>query len=674
MTPDGRFVTFVASLVNVSATNSIYVWDSQTGSNTLVSASLNNSSAANGLCDSPVISSNGQFVAFVSTATNLVTNILSGVYHVYVRDLQAGATQLLDASTNGVGVDATTVPGISADGSVVVFDSANLLSDNRHLVHDVFTCNLTTGASTLVSASNPALSLQTPNGISGLTSFSVSSNGQFVAFYSDADDLAANDTNGCRDVFVRDLIAGTNYLVSVNTNGFSGDGLSTDPAISIHGHYVAFTSAADDLVPGDTNLSQDVFVRDLLAGTTTLVSVSTNEINSGNGDSFSPAISVNGRYVLFYSKASNLAAGSFGSGIENLFFHDLLTATTYPLTFATSGTGVSAAAMTPDGQSVAFIGVAAGSSTSQLYVWNSQSNALTYSNNVTLPSANFLTVAISPNGQKLAYLANSTPSLYVVDLVANTVTMITNGTFLSHTGVRFSNDGSLLTYAMATSSTANQNVYLYNLLTGTNLLISQNFDLAGITNANSDSPSISPDGRFIAYRSFATNIVPLDFNNQGDLFVYDVSNNATILASVNVAGNDGADDRSLKPVFSADGQTLFFESWAADLSGNDFNNASDIFALDLTALPSTIANGSGATNAASGFFAQLVPAGVFGPTPAISWPLAAGESYQVQYKTNLSDAVWLDLPGEVTFIGNTGYFSDTLPSPGQRFYRVVLSP
>ena len=200
---------------------------------------------------------------------------------------------------------------------------------------------------------------QTPDGLSGLTQFSVSANGRFVAFYSDADDLAPNDTNGCDDVFVRDLVAGANILVSVNTNGnASGDGLSTDPSISSNGQYVVFTSSADNLVPGGTN-EQNVYLRDLQAGTTALVSVSTNGVDPGNGDSFSPIISADGRYVLFHSKASNLATGSFGSGIENLFFRDLQTGTTYALTAATSGTGVYSASMTPDGHSVAFIGTAA---------------------------------------------------------------------------------------------------------------------------------------------------------------------------------------------------------------------------------------------------------------------------------------------------------------------------
>jgi hypothetical protein len=678
MTPDGRFTVFVAYIGNASGTNTaIYLWDAQTGTNTLVSAKPDNSGPANGLCDSPVVSTNGRFVAFTSSATNLVTNTLASGWHVYLRDTQAGVTQLLDADTNGVGtgVTPTMVPALSADGSVIVFDSANLLSDNRHLNYNVFTRDLAVGATGLISARQPALPSQTPNGLSGLTPFSVSANGRFVAFYSDADDLVPNDMNGYGDVFVRDLFAGANILVSVNTNGnASGDGLSTDPSISSNGQYVVFTSSADNLVPGGTN-EQNIYIRDLQAGTTALVSVSTDGIDPGNGDSFLPIISANGRYVLFHSKASNLAAGSAG-GAENLFFRDLQTGTTYALTSASSGTGVYSASMTPDGQSVAFIGTATGAS-GTLFVWNSQSNALSYTSSPGILSTQLPFVSISPNGQKLAYLVNSSANFFVADLVSNTVSTINpSGYFFSHAGLQFSSDGRFLTYAGTTNNfgSLTPNVYLYDFQTGNNLLVSQNFNATGAANTNSDSPVISPNGRFIAYRSFATNIIPDDFNNVADLFIYDASNHATILVSVNGAGNSTADDRSLKPVFSSDSQTLFFQSWASDLSTPDFNSDSDIFALDLTALPMTGSGGSGSTSSASVFYAQMIPAGTFSPNPAISWPLASGKSYQVQFKTNLTDPVWLNLPGNLTFIGATGYVSDPSPAPSHRFYRIVLTP
>jgi Tol biopolymer transport system component len=185
----------------------------------------------------------------------------------------------------------------------------------------------------LISVNQPALASLTPNGNSQLTAFSSSTNGLFIAFYSDADNLVVNDTNSYSDVFVRDMAAGTNILVSVNTNeNASGDGVSSTPAISGDGRYVAFASLADDLVSNDNNRALDVFVRDLSAGTTALASVSTDGIHSGNGDSFSPVLSADGRYLLFHSKASNLTTGSFGSGTENLFLRDLQAGITYALT------------------------------------------------------------------------------------------------------------------------------------------------------------------------------------------------------------------------------------------------------------------------------------------------------------------------------------------------------
>jgi Tol biopolymer transport system component len=471
--------------------------------------------------------------------------------------------------------------------------------------------------------------------------------------------------------------------VSVDSNGvFSADSFSTEPSISGDGRYVAFTSLADNLVPGDNNHAQDVFVRDLQAGTTTPVSVSPDGITFGNSNSFSPQISPDGRFVLFHSKASNLAAGSFGTGVENLFVRDLQAGTNCALTSANSGTAVVPAAMTPDGSLVAFISTAYGTTGTKLYVWNSQSVKMIYTNSATFSSTPYQ-ISISPNGQKLVYLTtgSSTAVLNIVDLVAQTTSTVgTSGYFLPQlrTGLQFSGDGLFLTYAEGTNGNSrSQNVYLHNFQAGTDLLVNQSFNSSGAggaaTNSSSDSPVISPDGRFIAYRSTATNIVPEDFNNAADVFIYDVSNHATILVSVDTGGASTANSHSLKPVFSADGQTLFFQSWASDLSGNDFNNGSDIFALDLTALPVTISGGGGSTNS-SVFYAQFFPAGSFAQNPVVSWPLASGKTYQAQFKNDLSDPAWQNLSGNITFIGGTGYITDWAPAPDKRFYRIVLNP
>ena len=270
--------------------------------------------------------------------------------------MQADVTALVDADTNGVGaaISPATAPQMTPDGRFVVFEcpDASLVPNDRNHSYDVFVRDMLGTTKEMVSAREATLPTTTPNGPSLLSACSVSTDGRFVAFASEADNLVAGDINGCRDIFVCDLLLGTNVLVSVATNGTAANNLSTDPAISGGGRYVAFTSGADNLASGDTNKTQDVFVRDLQAGTSVLVSVNTSGSGSGNKASYSPQISADGRYVLFRSLATDIAAGSFTSGYENLFVRDLQTGTNYALTHTTSGSPVGA--MTPDSGLVAF--------------------------------------------------------------------------------------------------------------------------------------------------------------------------------------------------------------------------------------------------------------------------------------------------------------------------------
>ena len=336
MTPDGRFIAYLAL---TSKTNSaVYVWDAQSATSTLASGDTNNNVPATGICDSPVMDPTGRYVTFLSSALHLTTNNLSTTYHLYRRDLQSASTMLIDADTNGVGALNSTmpIPSMSADGSLVAFESfdTSLVANDSNHACDIFVSNLASNSMELISAHLPSLSTVTADGPSTLTISGVSTNGRYVAFHSEADNLVAGDTNGLRDVFVRDLVLGTNILVSVDTNGIlPGTGLSTDASISADGRYVAFTSTASNLVTlSDTNNAQDVFVRDLQRGTTTLVSVNTNGNGSGNAASYSPILSYDGRYVLFRSKAANLASIANTGGYENLYFRDMQAGTTRALT------------------------------------------------------------------------------------------------------------------------------------------------------------------------------------------------------------------------------------------------------------------------------------------------------------------------------------------------------
>ena len=320
----------------------------------------------------------------------------------------------------------------------------------------------------------------------------------------------AGDTNGLRDVFVRDLNSGTNILVSVDTNGLPAAGFSSEASITGDGRYVVFSSSAPSLVPGDVNNSTDVFERDLQNGTTTLVSVNQAGSGPGNTNSYSPIVSSDGRFVLFRSQSQNLASGSFGNGVENLFLRDLQWGTNYALTTGSSvPAAVFSSAMTPDGHFVAFIGKIVGSSSSYLYVWDSQLATLVYTNT----SAGLSQVAISPDGQRLAYSASSGFSIADRDNPANNATISagTSQSFATQLGWNFNSSGTLLVYetsaALATMDTNGvKDVYVYDVLAQTNFLISKNFSGTGAGDGASDSPIFSPDSRFVAYRSAADDL------------------------------------------------------------------------------------------------------------------------------------------------------------------------
>jgi hypothetical protein len=649
MTPDGQFIAFVANTNDSSGvTTCVWLWDAATGLATLASGGLDGTVTSNSTCAWPAVDASGRFVAFLSGATNLVTNGLSGPYHLYLRDTQLATTTLLDADTNGVGslISPTTRPQLSSNATFVAFEcpDSSLVPHDCNRADDVFVRNLAAATTELISVHDAALPSASANGVSSLSPLSVSSNGQYIAFSSDADSLNTNmtdNTNAFANVFVSNLALGANILVSVATDGITaGNGTSVEPAISGAGRYVAFTSGADNLVPGVTNLLQNVYVRDLQGGTTVLVSVNSSGTGPGNAASYSPLIGTDGAGVLFRSKASNLAAGSFSSGSENLFFRSLSTATAYALTTG----GVLSSSMTPDGSMVAFSGEIPGTSVNKIYVWNSQTGARIYTNSASGASC----VAISPNGQWITYATNG--SLYGVNLASGAGWLIGPSTTSSHPGLQFSRDSRFLAYA-GTLNKTNQ-VFLYDSLTGSNTLVSQSYSGSNGAAGPSDWPAISPDGRFVVYRSSATNLTANSTAAYPNLFLYDRFSGANALLTSSRYANAAADNRSLMPVFSGDGQTLLIQSWAADLAAQDCNQTSDVFAYPMPTV-------------------TLLPAAVQGQGPTLTWPVIPNLNYQMQFKNNLGDPLW-QKAGTVTIIGNQGLFVDPLPNPGQRFYRLVI--
>ena len=300
--------------------------------------------------------------------------MLDGDFHLYVRDLQAGTTQLAAVDANGAGAEVSggTSPTLSANGGLVAFEclDGNLAPIDTSHTYDVFVQDSGTNTIELVSAHAPALASLTANGDSLITSASVSTNGRYVAFVSTADNLAANVNIGYQDVYVRDLLTGSNVLASVALDGIStGNGSSSAPSISADGRYVAFTSTASDLVLDDFNKASDIFVRDLQAGTTTLISVAADGVTPGNQASYSPAISADGRYVFFESLALNLAPGNFIL-TPYLYVRDTQAGTNYAIA---NSLGLVAYAVTPDGRFALF-----SSQGAQIFIWSTQAGGIVY--------------------------------------------------------------------------------------------------------------------------------------------------------------------------------------------------------------------------------------------------------------------------------------------------------
>jgi hypothetical protein len=288
----------------------------------------------------PSTSSDGRYTAFWSAATDLVAGDTNNRYDVFVVDRQTCAIDRVSMSSGGVaGNNDSMFPSISGDGRYVAYMSSatNLVASDTNAAPDIFVRDRTTNTTIRASVTNAG---GQATGALGSVRPDISANGQFVAFMSFAANLVAGDTNGNSDVFVRDLVNNTTERVSVATGGGEGtDGNSSynRPALSADGRYVAFASNMIGLVPGDTNSAQDIFRHDRQTGTTIRVSVSsagqqTEDFADANG----PAISADGRYVAFDSYSAILVAGDTNA-LYDVFVRDVDTSTTSRVSLINQG-------------------------------------------------------------------------------------------------------------------------------------------------------------------------------------------------------------------------------------------------------------------------------------------------------------------------------------------------
>jgi Tol biopolymer transport system component len=366
-----------------------------------------------------------------------------------------------------------------------------------------------------------------------------SADGRFVAFQSDASNLVAGDTNGALDVFVRDRKRGKTVRVSVDSAGGEANGPSTMGAISPDGRFVAFGSHASNLVPSDTNFEYDIFVHDLVTGSTERVSVDSAE-QQQNGASAGVDISARGRYVAFVSAAPNLVAGDTNDQ-PDVFVRDRRAGVTERIGNVQgngpAGSGVGSVEISDDGRVLAFD---------------------SYASNL-VPGD-----------------TNDTVDVFVHDRVPGTTQRVEDGgAFLR--GI--SGDGQHVLF----DSFAPVGVFVYDRPTGR----TERVDVSP-SGQPADSyafgAAISSDGRMVAFSSEASNLVPGDGNGFLDAFVRDRCTAATQRVSVSDSGAEG-NFISAASSLDADGRLAVFESAATNLVAGDTNDAFDVFARRVVPRP-----------------------------------------------------------------------------------------
>ena len=326
---------------------------------------------------------------------------------------------------------------------------------------------------------------------------SISADGRFVAFESEATNLVSGDTNNFQDIFVHDRQTGQTTRVSVASDGTQANGHSYAPSISADGRYVAFASLASNLVSGDTNGAWDVFVHDRQTGETTRVSVASDGTQAiGFFFGSSPSISADGRYVAFDSWATNLVSGDTNDK-PDVFVHDRQTGQTTRVSVSSDGTQANNGAIYP---------------------------------------------SISADGRYVAFESNST------NLVSGDTNSVTD-------------------------------IFVHDRQTGQTTRVSVSSDgtqANGGPGWSGNPSSISADGRYVAFHSYADNLVSGDTNSATDIFVHDRQTGVTTRVSIASDGTQ-ANGFSASPSISADGRYVAFMSGATNLVSGDTNNDWDVF-------------------------------------------------------------------------------------------------
>lgn len=720
MDSDGRLVAY-------EAFTNIYVWDAQTGSNLLASVSASANRPGAGISQAPVLTPDGGHIAFLSTATDLVSGIsfkAGGGFQLFVRDLAAGTNCLANAGLFGQSdtLDLEFVlPVLSPDGRRVAFESLDpaFVSNDLNQASDVFVRDVALNTTELVSQRASTLPAGTGASSSRLDTFSVSGNGQFVAFTSFDNNLAAGDTNRLRDVFMRDLAKGVIIPVSVDSQGaFLTNYGAIEPVVNAAGDKLLFMGASYFPDSSYERINPRLYYRDVISGITE--QLVTNVVFAPIfALSSQPAIAISGD-GQFAAFSAYLNTSKYQMVLRDLTARTNLLVSSSRIPWQSGGDGDSVYPLfSPDGQWLVFHSTATDLLVSnpvpgnyqKLFARHLYSNTthLVSSDLASLVSLGYTATAFTPSGRYLTFYGNFTNLTssffermsFIYDFLTRTAAVVCTSCVNSAA----SDNGRWVAFEKRLEQARASDIVLKDMQSGQETLISANYSGTGGGNGFSTSPLISADGRFVVFASTASNLVASDTNNASDIFVYDRVLANLMLISRNRQGTASGNGVSSKPVMADDGRTVVFQSFASDLIDGDYNDASDIFVLrlgagdsdndglpddwEITFFGDLSRDGSGdddgdgqidrqeylagtdPTNQGSVFRVLTLTAVNAGPA-ILLWSAVPGKTYQVQYKNRVEEP-WATLPGIIIAAGSTASALDTLSGAATgRFYRVLL--
>ncbi len=716
MTPDGRWLAYLTPTLNNR--NDIEIWDSQTGATLPATPALDGSSGADGLCDMPELSADGRFLVFIGNPGNLVTNQTGGEFNVFVRDLEAGQTEVASVDAEGAALGGVELafPEISRDGTWVLFDSNKIgyVPDDRNLGYDVFLRQREDGFTQLVSRAGLATPAASGNGLSSLGQSPFSEDGGRLVFRSESDNLAPGTVRGVAQVYVHDVSSGTNVLVSVNITGDGGaNRWCYEQIISGNGGIVAFSSAADNLMLVDSNGRQDVFTRDLDAGSTDLVSRGLNSKQGGNNRSRLPTLNRDGNWVGFFSDATDLVQTPV-TGLQG-YLHNRLNRLTFHVTDVPPlFTGRTASLLAPDGRYFAYDDARGLSPGLRLYdrvtglttnVVHSPAQAALYGDCFSRDGQYLVTGAWEPT-TGMNYLLRR-------NLADGTTQLIRIGFGPAYSFGDFAIDGhgrflafsaSLDLVAVDTNQVTD--VYLFDFASAALNLLSLNQDGTAAGGAASRTPSISGDGRLVAFASDADDLVSGDTNGATDVFVLD-RQTGELSGGQHKSQWRCRGQSSANPHLSPEGYRLAFTSRAADIVPNDLNDLNDVFLTSVHPLQTTDFNGDGIEDqwelAAFGTLevnldddadgdgfsnGQEYVAGTDPNDPQshlrleinatasgqiqLRWDASPGRAYRLESTSDPSRNSWADAPGIIRIAGSSASFEESQPVSATGYYRLQV--